>query len=40
MNIEHGYWKNGSFMENENDVLYIVVPTYNEQDNIGNLIDD
>lgn len=40
MNIEHGYWKNGSFMENENDVLYIVVPAYNEQDNIGNLIDD
>lgn len=27
-------------MENENDVLYIVVPAYNEQDNIGNLIDD
>ena len=27
-------------MENENDVLYIVVPAYNEQDNIGNLIND
>lgn len=35
MNIEHDYWENGPLMENENDVLYIVVPAYNASKTIS-----